>query len=347
MTRREASARAVTDRAPTDHPLRRLQNIFIENPTLAPIIVLVGSLIGFSGIIGTRFFDPYNLSLIIQQVTIIAVVASAQTLVILTAGIDLSVGAIMVISSIVMGRIAVEHDVPVVIAIAVALLVGLGAGLVNGLLVAYVKLPPFIATLGTWNMYFAINLWYSGNRSIDASAIQTSAPGLQWLGTTVHFLGFNLPYGCIFMAAVFFYMWYLLNRTAYGRHVHAVGNDPEGARLAGIRVRRVLVSVYGISGLICAAAAWALIGRIGAVTPQAGYTSNLDSITAVVVGGTSLFGGRGTILGTLVGALIVGVFRNGLALAGADVLWQAFAIGALIVIAVSADQWIRTTSGTV
>jgi fructose transport system permease protein len=324
--------------------LRGLHNFLHENSTFAPVIVLVGSLVGFSLVIGSRFFDPYNLSLIIQQVTIIALVGSAQTLIILTAGIDLSVGAIMVIASIVMGRLAMESHVPVFVAIVVALLAGMGGGLVNGLLVAYIGLPPFIATLGTWNMYFAINLWYSGNRSIDASNIKLSAPALQWLGKTVHVLGFNLTYSCMFAAAVFLLLWYVLNRTAYGRHVHAVGDDIEAARLAGIRVRRVLVSVYVVSGLICAAAAWALIGRVGAVTPQAGYTSNLDSITAVVVGGTSLFGGRGAIVGTLVGALIVGVFRNGLALAGADVLWQQFAIGLLIVVAVAIDQWIRKVS---
>jgi len=136
----------------------------------------------------------------------------------------------------------------------------------------------------------------------------------------------------------------MLNRTAYGRHIYAVGNDPEAARLSGISTRRVLFSVYLIAGAICGLAGWVLIGRIGAVSPLGGGSANLDSITAVVIGGTSLFGGRGSILGTLIGALIVGFFRNGLALAGLDVLWQEFAIGCLIIMAVGFDQWLRRIS---
>ncbi len=142
----------------------------------------------------------------------------------------------------------------------------------------------------------------------------------------------------ILIAAV---LWYVLQRTAYGRHVYATGNDPESARLAGVKTDRTLISVYAFAGLICAIASWAVIGRIGAISALSGGTANLDSITAVVIGGTSLFGGRGSIIGTLIGALIVGVFRNGLALGGADALWQEFAIGVLIILAVAIDQWIR------
>src|SRR6185369_16384681 len=127
----------------------------------------------------------------------------------------------------------------------------------------------------------------------------------------------------------------------WGRHLHATGDDPDSARLSGIRTSRTLISVYVVAGAVCALAGWALIGRIGSVSPQAGVTSNLDSITAVVIGGTSLFGGRGSIIGTLIGALIVGVFRNGLALSGVNVLWQEFTVGVLIIVAVTLDQWIR------
>ena len=139
-------------------------------------------------------------------------------------------------------------------------------------------------------------------------------------------------------------VWYILNRTAFGRHIHATGDDPDSARLAGINTDRVLIAVYTLAGLICAIGGWVLIGRIGAVSPLSGATANLDSITAVVIGGTSLFGGRGSIIGTLIGALIVGVFRNGLALAGLDALWQEFAVGVLIIVAVALDQWIRRVS---
>ena len=146
------------------------------------------------------------------------------------------------------------------------------------------------------------------------------------------------------MVVVFAVLWYMLNKTAWGRHVYAIGDDKEAAELAGIRTDRTLLSVYGLAGFICALAGWASIGRVGSISPQSFYEGNLDSITAVVIGGTSLFGGRGSIIGTLIGALIVGVFRNGLALSGVDVLWQEFAVGVLIIVAVAIDQWLRRVS---
>ena len=139
-------------------------------------------------------------------------------------------------------------------------------------------------------------------------------------------------------------VWYLLNKTALGRHIYAVGDDPEAARLAGIDAERVLLKVYILASTISAIAGWVLIGRVGAISPTSGQDANLDSITAVVIGGTSLFGGRGSIVGTLIGALIVGVFRSSVSLAGLDVLWQQFAVGVLIIVAVALDQWIRKVS---
>ena len=143
------------------------------------------------------------------------------------------------------------------------------------------------------------------------------------------------------MIAFAFLTAYVLRRTAFGRHVYATGDDPESAQLVGIHVDRTLVAVYTLAGFLCSVAAWILIGRIGAVSPNAGATANLDSITAAVIGGTSLFGGRGSITGTLFGALIVGVFRNGLALAGLQNTWQELTVGLLIIVAVALDQWIR------
>jgi fructose transport system permease protein len=140
---------------------------------------------------------------------------------------------------------------------------------------------------------------------------------------------------------LFGFFFYALKQTAWGKHVYATGDDAEAARLAGIRTDRVLLSVYTVAGLLYAIGAWILMGRLGSASPNIGLEYNLDAITAVVLGGTSLFGGRGAVLGTLVGALIVGVFRNGLQLAGVAVTWQGFAIGLLILVAVSIDQWIR------
>jgi fructose transport system permease protein len=336
--------------------IRRIQNFLHAFPTTIPFLVLVLGILFFSSIVGGKFFAPFNLSLILQQVTIIAMLGIGQTLVILTAGIDLSVGVIMILSSVVMGRTAVVYGVPLAIAFPLGLAVGTLCGLVNGLIVTILRLPPFIVTLGTWSIFGALNIFYSKSETIRQQDIEATAPFLQWTGTIIkphdlilNTLGVELPwlkgsvitYGSILMVAVAAGIWYMLNRTAFGRHVYATGDDPDAARLAGISPNRTLISVYALAGLICAIAAWVLIGRIGGVSPQAGQTANLDSITAVVIGGTSLFGGRGSIVGTLVGALIVGVFRNGLALSGLDVLWQEFTVGVLIIVAVTLDQWIR------
>jgi fructose transport system permease protein len=146
------------------------------------------------------------------------------------------------------------------------------------------------------------------------------------------------------MIAVAVFAWYLLSRTAFGRHVYAIGDDPDSARLAGIRVDRTLIGVYSLAGLLCGIAGWVLIGRVGAVSPLGNQTANLDAITAVVIGGTSLFGGRGSIVGTILGALIVGIFDSGLSLTGVDPLWRQLTTGGLIIFAVSIDQWIRRVS---
>ena len=339
--------------------LRRAQHFLHAFPTTVPFLVLVLGVVFFSFIVGPKFFAPFNLSLVLQQVTIIAILGIAQTLIILTAGIDLSVGVIMILSSVVMGRTAVVYGVPLEIAFPLGLFVGCLCGAINGLIVTVLRLPPFIVTLGTWSIFGALNIYYSRSETIRQQDIEAVAPFLQWTGTIIkpydvllNNLGLDLlwlkgsviTYGSILMVVLAAAVWYMLNRTAFGRHVYATGDDPDAARLAGINTDRTLIAVYALAGLICAIAAWVLIGRIGGVSPQAGQTANLDSITAVVIGGTSLFGGRGSIVGTLVGALIVGVFRNGLALSGLDALWQEFTVGVLIIVAVTLDQWIRRVS---
>ena len=336
--------------------LRRVQHFLHAYPTTVPFLVLLLGILLFSLVAGPKFFAPFNLSLVLQQVTIIGILGIAQTLIILTAGIDLSVGVIMILCSVVMGRTAVVYGVPLEIAFPLGFLCGLACGFVNGAIITFLRLPPFIVTLGTWSIFGALNIFYSRSETIRQQDIEAAAPFLQFTGTIIkpydfflNNLGIELlwlkgsviTYGSILMLLLAAAVWYMLNRTAFGRHVYATGDDPDAARLAGINTDRTLIPVYALAGLICAVAAWVLIGRIGSVSPQAGQTANLDSITAVVIGGTSLFGGRGSIVGTLVGALIVGLFRNGLSLAGLDVLWQEFAVGVLIIVAVTMDQWIR------
>ncbi len=318
-------------------PLSRVRNLLHRYPALSPGIVLIVAVIVF-GVISPRFFFVNNLSLITQQVAVVGILAIAQTLVILTAGIDLSVGAIMVLASMVVAQTASQNHVPAVISLLLGLLVGLGAGAVNGLLVTRLKLPPFIVTLGTLNIFIALTLLYSNSASVIGQDIP---PIITSTGATFPVFGVGVTYGVVVMLLLYVVMAFVLGRTAWGKHVYAVGDDKEAARLTGISVNRVLVSVYVVAGAILAIGAWVQIGRADAASPNAGTDLNLDSITAVVIGGTSLFGGRGTLWGSLLGALIVGVFRNGLALAGLDVLYQTLAVGVLIIVAVSLDQWIR------
>ncbi|MCA2010118.1 ABC transporter permease [Pararhodobacter sp. CCB-MM2] len=330
--------------APRRTPLGHVQHFLHSNPTMVPVIVLVLSLIVFGALAGGRFFSAFNLSLILQQVSIIGILAAAQSLIILTAGIDLSVAAIMALMSVLAGKLAVESGVPAPMAILMIFGMGAGAGLLNGFLVTKIKLPPFIVTLGTWNIFYALTLWFSGAQSMRSQDIDAAAPMLKWFGNGFQIGGANITYGSVLMVVVFGVLWYMLNKTAWGRHVYAVGDDKDAAELAGIRTDRTLISVYALAGLVCALAAWAAIGRVGSISPTSFYEGNLHSITAVVVGGISLFGGRGSILGALFGALIVGVFNSGLRLVQVDVLWQLFAIGWLVIIAVAIDQWIRKVS---
>ena len=315
----------------------RAQHLLHSNPTLGPVVVLVLSVIAFS-LLNDRFLQPANLSLVLQQVTVLAVLALGQTIIILTAGIDLSVGAMAVFCSIVMAKLTAESGWPAVAALLLGAAIGAGLGALNGVLVTQLRLPPFIATLGTLNIFFALTLYVSKSETIRGVDMPDF---MLWMGRAFDIGDFRITYGTFVMLILFAVFFYVLRQTAWGKHVYATGDDREAARLAGIRTNRVLLSVYLVAGVIYAIGAWVLIGRLASASPNVGSEYNLDTITAVVIGGTSLFGGRGNVLGTLVGALIVGVFRNGLALAGVDVLWQVFAVGVLIIVAVSIDQWIR------
>ncbi len=322
-------------------PLEKFQHFLHSSPAAVPLIVLVLSLIVFGLLLGGKFFSAFALTLILQQVAITGIVGAAQTLVVITAGIDLSVGAIMVLSSVVMGQFTFRYGLPVELSILCGLVVGTLCGMANGWLIARIKLPPFIVTLGMWQIVLAANFLYSRNETIRAQEIGATAPLLQVFGDNFRLGGAVFTYGVIALVVLVALLWYVLNHTAWGRHLYAVGDDPEAAALAGVNVRRMLITVYGLSGLICAFAGWVLIGRIGSVSPTAGQFANIESITAVVIGGISLFGGRGSILGMLFGALIVGVFALGLRLLGTDVQWTYLLIGTLIIAAVAIDQWIR------
>jgi len=303
--------------------------------TLGPFIALIVAC-GFFATQSDRFLTLQNFSLILQQVMVVGTIAIGQTLIILTAGIDLSCGMIMALGSIVMTKMAADFGLSAPVAITLGIAATAGFGLVNGLLVTKAKLPPFIVTLGTLNIAFAITQLYSGSQTITEVS-----EGMTWLGNSFRIGETNVLYGVVLMLALYLITWLFLRETAPGRHIYAVGNSPEATRLTGISTDKVLLGVYVLAGVFYGIASLLSVARIGAGDPNAGQTENLDAITAVVLGGTSLFGGRGIILGTLVGALIVGVFRNGLTLMGVSSVYQILVTGILVILAVMTDQMSR------
>ena len=322
---------------PRDTPARRIHEVLHRLPALSPLIVLILACIVF-GLANPRFFRLENLSIVLQQAAVVGSLAVGQTLIILTAGIDLSIGAVMVLSTLVMAKLVNDNSAPGIIALLAGIIIAVVAGTINGLLVTQVKLPPFIVTLGTLSIFTAITLIYAAGQTISL----TSSSLITWTGQTIGGGGFNITVGVLLMLLLYAGFAYVLRQTAWGRHLYATGDDPEAARLAGINTNRVLLSAYMVAGAVVGIAAWIQVGRINGADPNAGLNLNLESITAVVIGGTSLFGGRGVIVGSLIGALIVQVFENGLALAGVDPNYQVLAVGVLVIVAVAADQWIRS-----
>ncbi|CTQ33267.1 ABC transporter permease [Jannaschia rubra] len=352
---------ATAARPPADPPpefeqpnrsvLQKVQHVLHNHPAIVPVLIFALSLLIFAALTDGRNLSGLAIKITLEQVSIVGILAAAQTLVILTAGIDLSIGAVMVLSYVAMGHLAVTYGVPSPLAVLGGFATGGILGMISGLLVTRVKLPPFIVTLGMWQIVLATVYLYTGSQSIRSQTLDAEAPLLKVFGERVviggypvTILGAPVIWAVVLMVAVFAVLAYVMTQTAWGRHVYAVGDDKEAAELAGVRADATLLSVYVVAGLIAALASWAAIGRVGSISPSSFFEANLDSIAAVVIGGTSLFGGRGTILGSLFGALTVGVFATGLKLAGADPQWVLFASGCLIILAVALDQWIRRIS---
>ena len=306
--------------------LSRLMSV----PAIGPLMALLLACIYFTTQ-SENFLTGTNLSLIIQQVMVVGALAIGQTLVILTSGIDLSNGMIMALSSVLMVGLATNNGMPPALAVGVGLLVCVLLGALNGGLVTIVRLPPFIVTLGTYNIVFALIRIYSTQTIVAPDS-------LLFFGQTFRIGGTSITYGSVLMFVMFVIAWFILRSTAAGRNLYATGDNPEAARLAGINTKRLIIGVYVVAGIMYGIAGLLLAARTGVGDPNAGQNANLESITAVVLGGTSLFGGRGNIMGTLVGALIVGVFRNGLQLMGVPSIYQVLITGILVIVAVSIDM---------
>ncbi len=339
------SAATVAHFEESKSPIRRIQHLLHSNPAMVPLVVLVG-LIAFFGIaVGDKFFSAYTLTLVLQQVAVVGILAAAQTLVVLTAGIDLAIGVIMVFAFVVMGNLVLANGFPVFLALLAGFILAAICGFANGTLVARLRLPPFIVTLGTWNIIMAICLIYSANETLREADLTAITPWLHIFATNFKIGPAVVTLGVVAMIALYIVLWFMLNHTAFGRHIYAVGDDPEAAELAGISTKKVLISVYTLAGVIAAFAAWVSIGRNGSISPSTVVTDfNLQAITATVIGGISLFGGRGSILGVLFGTLIVGIMSMGLNMMGADPQWKVLLTGVLIIAAVAVDQWIRRVS---
>jgi putative xylitol transport system permease protein len=276
------------------------------------------------------FLTPENITNILLQTSINGILAMGMTLVILTGGIDLSVGSVLAFSSIVAATFVTgDNPQSPVVALLVGMVVGGILGLVNGCIIAYLRIPPFVATLGMLSVARGLTYAYTGGMpvpNLSESFLNVGEGSV---------LGVPLP--ILIFILIFAILWVVLNHTSYGRTVYAVGGNAKSARTAGIRTRRVTASVYVIAGVLAGLGGLILTARTSSALPQAGVSYELDAIAAVVIGGTSLSGGVGSITGTLLGALIIGTINNGLDLLGVSSAYQQIVKGCIIVVAVLLD----------
>ncbi|MEV0277333.1 substrate-binding domain-containing protein [Streptomyces sp. NPDC050610] len=301
-----------------------LRRLLLDNGALSALVVLVVAMSLLSG----DFLTTQNLLNVGVQAAVTAILAFGVTFVIVSAGIDLSVGSVAALSATVLAWTATSEGLPVWLAVVVAVGTGIACGLVNGALIAFGKLPPFIATLAMLSIGRGLALVVSQGSPIP---VPDSVSGL---GDT---LGGWLPVPVIVMVAVGVVTAVVLARTYIGRTMYAIGGNEEAARLSGIRVKRQKLVIYALSGAFAAVAGIVLASRLSSAQPQAAYGYELDAIAAVVIGGASLSGGVGKASGTFVGALILAVLRNGLNLLSVSAFWQQVVIGVVIALAVLLD----------
>ncbi|WP_420377944.1 ribose ABC transporter permease [Vibrio cholerae] len=301
----------------------------IEQKSLIALLFLV-VVVSF---LNPNFFTVDNLLNILRQTSVNAIIAVGMTLVILTAGIDLSVGSVLALCG-AFAATLVAMEVPVLVAVPTALLAGAALGAISGIIIAKGKVQAFIATLVTMTLLRGVTMVYTDGRPISTGFTDT-ADTFAWFGTG-YALGIPVPVWL--MVVVFAGAWYLLNHTRFGRYVYAVGGNESATRLSGINVDRVKIGVYAICGLLAALAGIIVTSRLSSAQPTAGMGYELDTIAAVVLGGTSLMGGKGRIIGTLIGALIIGFLNNALNLLDVSSYYQMIAKAVVILLAVLVDN---------
>ena len=316
-------------REPDDSEILRLGQIFNKGLGGIPILLVLAFALSLTTDV---FLTGTNLDNLGRQVSIYAILGVGELLVIVTAGIDLSVGSVVGIAGVVAAKAVFETSgaLPIAWAVLLALASGALAGVINGVLVAVVRLPPFIVTLGMMGIARGVTLLLTGGRTI-----QPLPDGFSALAGGSVFGVANLTWLMLIVTAV---VAFFLRRTVWGRYVYAVGSNAESARLTGVPVRAVQISAYTLSGTLAALAGLLLASRLGNGVPTAGTGYELQAIAACVIGGASLFGARGTALGALVGALVVGLLDNGGTLLGIDPFWLQVFTGVLILAAVAAEK---------
>ncbi|GGA40678.1 ABC transporter permease [Pelagibacterium lentulum] len=320
----------------------------ISNPSPAAALWATGAqkILAFAGLIflvigfslaSPNFMQTSNIISILQAASVNGVLAVAATLVIITGGIDLSVGALMTFCAVICGVLLTYMGLPLPIGVAGAILAGIASGLCSGTFVAKLKVPPFIATLGMMLILRGLSLVISGTRPIYFN----DTPGFTEIATgsiVRNFLPFlPIPNGVLILFAVAGITAYILGRTILGRYAYALGSNEEALRLSGVNADRWKIGIYAMAGGICGIAGVLIASRLNSAQPALGMGYELDAIAAVVIGGTSLSGGRGTILGTLIGALIMAVLINGLRILSVAQEWQTVVTGSIIILAVYID----------
>jgi ribose transport system permease protein len=298
----------------------------------------LGTLSGLLGLIVVlwiltpHFLTVSNLLNVAEQATIIAIIAVGMTFVIITGGIDLSVGSVLAFAGVVMAS-ALHSDIPLPLALLIGLGVGLLSGVINGLLITIGRLPPFIATLGMMSVARGAALMFTEGRPISGFSERFRSIATGEI--------LKIPAPVVIMIVVYLIAHFVLKRTKLGRYTYAIGGNEEAALLSGINVRLNKTMVYGIAGLLSGLAAILLTARLNSAQPIAGMSYELDAIAATVIGGTSLLGGEGTVSGTLIGALIMAVLRNGLNLLSVSSFFQQVVIGSVIIFAVLIDMALK------
>lgn len=311
--------------------LNGLRNFRSEYSVEIMMLFVFLLLCAFLSLLAPRFLSAGNIRNLFWQATTVGIIAIGQTLIILTAGIDLSVGGIMAIAAMLGG--VVMRNFSLSAGITTVLLTGLGVGVLNGVLVSYARLAPFIVTLGTLSITKSMTYVIT-----DGSSITGLPAGYRFFGYQ-RVLG--MPLYTIVLIGLFIIGHIMLKRTKLGRFLYAIGSNEEAARLAGVNVKFNKMVAYSITGILCAIATLILTSRLGAIDPDTGSGIELDTIAAVVIGGASMSGGKGSLVGTLIGVFFITVLHNGLNLIGVSPFWQGSAVGAVIIISVLLDSMLR------